>query len=139
MLKNWPFYPRSKSNRQMFNHVFRNVHHVLLPSPFVSLRSISKLKCQVKLLFSSLNFISSQVKPNLLFGIIYISPLAKVIADLFASYCTPPNRKTCVSPSAIFIGGQMGGTARPSPGTPRPNTPGPVLSGRAWTRPACRG
>ena len=56
--------------------------------------------------------------------IIYISPLAKVIADLFASYCTPPNRKTYVSPSAIFIGGQMGGTTRPGPGTPRPGTPG---------------
>jgi hypothetical protein len=34
----------------------------------------SNVKSKVKLLFSPLHFISSDVKPNFLFGIIYISP-----------------------------------------------------------------
>ena len=85
VLKNWPFYPRSKSNQQMFNHVIRNVHHVLLPSPFSVCAQFlnSNVKSKVKLLFPSFDFISSEFKPSLVFDIIYISPLASVYCKSF--------------------------------------------------------
>ena len=69
----------------MFNHVIRNVHHVLLPSPFSVCAQFlnSNVKSKVKLLFPSFDFISSEFKPSLVFDIIYISPLAQVYCKSF--------------------------------------------------------